>query len=693
MRTTTPPRRQPQPEVFAGTLPPLRPTWPIAVLVEILAAVAIGAGIALAGGPVWVVAIAAVPLAAATIALGLRAVQRQNVVDRYIESIAPALGVRVLTRSVVVAKGWSQGWPGAPRTLVIRYSSALDDDSRELQWTIVEQARRRFGVSFGRRQRGRDRLARRSIAVLEQVADADLRTEEVEQRAVDYMHTLFGGDANVQIEMGESDPKAFVVKHRRGAQLANSGYRDRLERVVSTLFPGRWRAHWNLIRDSVRFELRPQMPSKVTLPTSTEVVDDPRRRYLDMKVPIGVDEDGHTLYWIPKRNPHFLITGGTGKGKTVLEHSVLAYWASQGFQAWVIDGKRIEFIGWRTWPNVSLVAAKVEHQVRVVHAAHEEMERRYALIESGEATLNDFEPLLIVTDEFATFKGRVMQWYPSVKAKGAPTKPPLFDLYHDIERLGRSAGIHLVTGLQRPDVEFLSGEGRDNYSQRFSLGRLSPQGAQMMWESYTTGVTLPANTRGYGITLNAEGTPVEALAYFTPDPKDAADPDDVQVLEQLRPAEVRHPRKVVTDPSPAIDYEGSEDEYTYVYADYASARIIPFASSPTAHVEDEQLAAESREPAPSPVDEGIDIAADEDDPYSGYADEATVGVDDLIEGHLICVDESLDQWGVVTGEPAPDVVDDDCTGIDYRDFDTGEPEYLAVPNGSTIRSRIPKETA
>lgn len=693
MRAPAPTRRPAQPEVFAGTLPPLRPTWPIVVLVEVLVAIIAGAITVLAGGPVWVVAVLGLVAIVGTVVLGLRSVQRQQVVDRYIESVAPALAVRVLTRSVVVAKGWTRGWPGAPRKLVIRYSSALEDDSRELQWTIVEQARRRFGVSYGRRQRGRDRLARRSIAVLEQVADADLRTEEVEQRAVDYMHTLFGADANVQVEMGETDPKAFIVKHRRGAQLAASGYRDRLERVVSTLFPGRWRAHWNLIRDSVRFELRPKMPSKVTLPTTDSTIDDPRLRYLEMKVPIGVDEDGEPLCWIPKRNPHFLITGGTGKGKTVLEHSVLAYWTSQGFEAWVIDGKRIEFIGWRTWPNVSIVAAKVEHQVRLVHAAHEEMERRYALIESGEATISDFEPLLIVTDEFATFKGRVMQWYPTVKAKGAPTKPPLFDLYHDIERLGRSAGIHLVTGLQRPDVEFLSGEGRDNYSQRFSLGRLSPQGAQMMWESYTTGVTLPANTRGYGITLNAEGTPVEALAYFTPDPKDATDPDDVRLLEQLRPTEVRYPRRAVADPSPAIDYEGSEDEYAYVYADYASARLIPFEASPTAHVEDEQLEVERRLPAPDVADEGIDIAADEADPYAGYADEAAVGVDDLIEGHLICVDESLDQWGVVTGEPAPDVVDDDCIGLDYRDFDTGEPEYLAVPNGSTIRTRIPKETA
>src|SRR5690625_5509450 len=58
--------------------------------------------------------------------------------------------------------------------------------------------------------------------------------------------------------------------------------------------------------------------------------------------------------------------------------------------------------------------------------------------------------------------------------------------------------IHLLVGTQRPDAAFL-GEGlRDNFDTRVSLGPLSPQGAQMMWEAPYLGVAVPRNARGRG---------------------------------------------------------------------------------------------------------------------------------------------------------------------------------------------------
>ena len=52
-----------------------------------------------------------------------------------------------------------------------------------------------------------------------------------------------------------------------------------------------------------------------------------------------------------------------------------------------------------------------------------------------------------------------------------------------LARKARTARIHLVLSTQRPDAEFLGGEMRDNFGQRMSMGRLSPQGAMMMWEN------------------------------------------------------------------------------------------------------------------------------------------------------------------------------------------------------------------
>ena len=208
----------------------------------------------------------------------------------------------------------------------------------------------------------------------------------------------------------------------------------------------------------------------------------------------------------------------------------------------------------------------------MLHAAHDLMEQRYSKLENGTARLEDFEPLALIIDEYATFKARVTRWYTGVKPKGAPSKPPVLELLSDLARLARSAKIHLLLGIQRPDVEFLGGEMRDNFGARLSLGRLSPQGAIMMWDSPAVGVALPRNKRGRGVTLNAESLPVEVQTYFTPDPAklDRSDADDWKHLEELTPPVTIYPRQMIVDPETiSLDDEELDPDY---YA-WAAARI------------------------------------------------------------------------------------------------------------------------
>ena len=63
----------------------------------------------------------------------------------------------------------------------------------------------------------------------------------------------------------------------------------------------------------------------------------------------------------------------------------------------------------------------------------------------------------------------------------------------NIGRLGRSAKIHMLIGLQRADTRFISGEFRDNLGMRVAMSRLSPDGAKMMWDSYVVGTTMSAS--------------------------------------------------------------------------------------------------------------------------------------------------------------------------------------------------------
>src|SRR3546814_14822253 len=101
---------------------------------------------------------------------------------------------------------------------------------------------------------------------------------------------------------------------------------------------------------------------------------------------------------------------------------------------------------------------------------------------------------------------------------------------------------------------------RDNFGARVSFGRLSPQGANMMWDSFAVGVAIPRNKRGRGITLNAESLPVEIQAFYTPDPAklDSSDKADWDHLAALRLATADYERLMVRDPEPELTDDGEE---------------------------------------------------------------------------------------------------------------------------------------
>jgi hypothetical protein len=135
---------------------------------------------------------------------------------------------------------------------------------------------------------------------------------------------------------------------------------------------------------------------------------------------------------------------------TSTTHGILTRIAQYGWPVWVADGKGVEFLGFRDWPNVQIVASRIEQQVAVIRRAWELMEYRYKLVVDGLARSEDFTPLVVFVDEFTDLKGNLLSWYAGIKIKGDPTKPPTLSELGSIARKGRTARVHLVLAMQRP---------------------------------------------------------------------------------------------------------------------------------------------------------------------------------------------------------------------------------------------------
>ncbi len=229
----------------------------------------------------------------------------------------------------------------------------------------------------------------------------------------------------------------------------------------------------------------------------------------------------------------------------------------------MIDPKRIEFLGLRSWPNVEIVATTVIEQVAVIYLTLKEMEERYRAIEEDGASEGDFVRILLIIDEYRQFYANVNDWWTSIKESKMPAKCPVLQWVGSLLRMAGAAGIHVDLGTQRPDAEFLEGETRDNFSGRSSKGRLSPQGAMMMYDRADVGTTVPLSIRGRGVMISdVDDVAREVQDYYTPDPRKATEPEELQLLQQLRPSQdmLRWPRQRVSFPTEDSLFDGDNPD-------------------------------------------------------------------------------------------------------------------------------------
>ncbi len=692
------------------------------------AAVIIWSAAPLVGQAQWALpaTILAVVAALLRAVLGKRTSQRAQLMDRVTEAVCPMVGVRTANRAVVRASRWRRGWPGTPGIIDVRYPSGTPDTEPGWASEVAEAVSRRMPHPFRIDSHDRMKCQLRLTPTPPEAETAAVPAEVV--RAERLILELLGPTAaitNTEVTGGEL--RSIDARHEAGAKLAASGYRNRVEKVVSTNLPGRWRAQWDLEADTVHLEVRPTFPANLWLPVpeideTIDVLD----TYDDVELSYGVDEDRNPVVWRPARDPNLMLVGAPGTGKTATAHTLLALATLRGWPVWVVDGKAIEFLGFQDWPNVQVVASVIEQQIAVIHRAHAVMEHRYNLITTGRAKESDFEPLLVFLDEYADFRGNLMAWYTDIKVKGDPTKPPVLQRVQSIARKGRTSRVHLVFATQRPDAEYFGGDMRDNFRMRISMGRLSPQGAMMMWESAITGTTIPRGCRGRATTVNDANRAVEIQNYYTPDPrKTPPGTEGYELLQQLRPATTKHERLLILDPEPQPDLDGKGDTsepvaptYTdYAEADWVLASQFPHldpvnhrargitggraaaspmalfgltnADSPVSMDKPAPTSAHDATPEPAAPTDDADIES-EGDEWEGYGLVMDITPEELQVGDLILVDDAAGLWGVVDDEPEPDVEDDDCIAVSWRGDDDSA-GAVSLPCGYAVSARRPVE--
>lgn len=308
-----------------------------------------------------------------------------------------------------------------------------------------------------------------------------------------------------------------------------------------------------------------------------------------------------------------------------------------------------------------------------------------------------------------------------------------------IARKGRSSRVHLLFATQRPDAAFFDGgDMRDNFRARISMGRLSPQGAMMMWQDPSTGTTVPRACRGRATTINDENRAVEIQTYFVPDPPKIRPGEDEKQdqLGAVRPHSCRHERLLIITPDAEPDLDSDDGAQVLPsYRDYAAASWVrasdrpdldPLARRPASpdrardlasplalfgingadrprqHIDgtdtdetDTDGAGRPRlslvtRPVPDPEPSEDEAEESLDQRFAGYGPAVDVRPDQASIGDLLLVDADRDHWAVIDEEPGEDPGDQGYVAVCWRD-DTDDAGLISIPDDDRITIRHPLE--
>ncbi|MDM7660167.1 FtsK/SpoIIIE domain-containing protein [Lactococcus lactis] len=185
------------------------------------------------------------------------------------------------------------------------------------------------------------------------------------------------------------------------------------------------------------------------------------------------------VYWDFVHDPHLLIAGGTGGGKTVFLRSLLVALLRLG-RVEILDPKQADFVSLK---DLNVLKGRVtweteEMAQRLIDLNHQ-MDERYELMrkisnerkekELGAFYKYDLKPLFIMIDEFPSLVSAVED----LPQNASVHYMEFMSALKQLDLKGRQAGFYLIIATQNVKADDLPSTIKDNMMLRITLGRVS----------------------------------------------------------------------------------------------------------------------------------------------------------------------------------------------------------------------------
>lgn len=212
-------------------------------------------------------------------------------------------------------------------------------------------------------------------------------------------------------------------------------------------------------------------------------MNDEKVKQMQLPIPLGQTHIGDNVAIDLAEQPHILIGGSTGGGKSILESSIIAALSlqksSKELEMYLVDTKRLDLTLFEGLANVKEVVRTAKEWYVTSSFLYSEVQRRQLVLEKfGCRNLAEYnekiEPkmpyIILVIDELADL---------IEKDKIQAEEDARNEEYHDdisvmkaiqrIIQVSRASGIHIIACTQRTSAVIVSPEVKANFPTRIGL--------------------------------------------------------------------------------------------------------------------------------------------------------------------------------------------------------------------------------
>lgn len=195
-----------------------------------------------------------------------------------------------------------------------------------------------------------------------------------------------------------------------------------------------------------------------------------------------------TLYSDMLAQPHLMIAGATGSGKSVVVNALLytaLYQSPAGVQLILIDPKRVELAQYRHLPHTLRYASEPRQMVEALQYAMDCTESRYRAMQAQGVRKYAGGHIYVVIDELADLM--------------TTNKKQVLPLIQRLAQVGRAANVHLIACTQSPISAVIPTQIKVNFDSRVGLRTRSAQDSRNILGCKGC-ETLPRYGQGYYMT-------------------------------------------------------------------------------------------------------------------------------------------------------------------------------------------------